>query len=110
NGVVDILVKDEDEAVDTVKKYLSYFQGPVKQYEAHDQRLLRSAIPENRLRLYDMRTILHTLADKDSALEIRPKFGIGIITAFARFEGRPMGVIANNPHHLAGASAPYGSD
>lgn len=110
NGVVDILVKDEDEAVDTVKKYLSYFQGPTRQFESHDQRLLRSAIPENRLRLYDMRTILHTLADKDSVLEIRPKFGIGIITAFARFEGRPMGVIANNPHHLAGAIDSDGAD
>ncbi len=110
NGVVDILVKDEDEAVDTAKKYLSYFQGPITRFEAHDQRTLRSAIPENRLRLYDMRRILHTLADKDSVLEIRPKFGIGIITAFARFEGRPMGVIANNPHHLAGAIDSDGAD
>jgi acetyl-CoA carboxylase carboxyltransferase component len=110
NGVVDILVKDEFEAVDTAKKYLSYFQGPISSFEAHDQRELRSAIPENRLRLYDMRKILHTLADKGSVLEIRPKFGIGIITAFARFEGRPMGVIANNPHHLAGAIDSDGSD
>jgi acetyl-CoA carboxylase carboxyltransferase component len=110
NGVVDILVKDEFEAVDTVKKYLSYFQGAVSQFEAHDQRTLRFAVPENRLRLYDMREILHTLADKGSVLEIRPKFGIGIITAFARFEGRPMGVIANNPHHLAGAIDSDGAD
>jgi acetyl/propionyl-CoA carboxylase alpha subunit/acetyl-CoA carboxylase carboxyltransferase component len=110
NGVVDILVKDEFAAVDTVKKYLSYFQGAIPTYEAHDQRKLRFAIPENRLRLYDMREILHTLADKDSVLEIRPKFGVGIITAFARFEGRPMGVIANNPHHLAGAIDSDGSD
>jgi acetyl/propionyl-CoA carboxylase alpha subunit/acetyl-CoA carboxylase carboxyltransferase component len=110
NGVVDILVKDEFAAVDTVKKYLSYFQGAIPSYEAHDQRKLRFAVPENRLRLYDMREILHTLADKDSVLEIRPKFGIGIITAFARFEGRPMGVIANNPHHLAGAIDSDGSD
>ena len=110
NGVVDILVKDEFAAVDTVKQYLSYFQGAIASYEAHDQRKLRFAVPENRLRLYDMREILHTLADKDSVLEIRPKFGIGIITAFARFEGRPMGVIANNPHHLAGAVDSDGSD
>jgi acetyl/propionyl-CoA carboxylase alpha subunit/acetyl-CoA carboxylase carboxyltransferase component len=110
NGVVDILVKDEFAAVDTVKKYLSYFQGAIAKWEAHDQRKLRFAVPENRLRLYDMREILHTLADKDSVLEIRPKFGIGIITAFARFEGRPMGVIANNPHHLAGAIDSDGSD
>lgn len=103
NGVVDILVKDEDEAVDTAKKYLSYFQGPLDHWEAPDQRPLRHVIPENRVRLYDMRDVLYGLADKDSVLEIREKFGIGVITAFIRIEGRPMGVIASNPHHLAGA-------
>ncbi len=110
NGVVDIEVKDEAEAVATAKKYLSYFQGPIKDWKAPDQRKLRHIIPENRLRLYDMREILHTLADEDSVLEIRPKFGIGIITAFIRVEGRPMGVIANNPHHLAGAIDSDGAD
>ncbi len=103
NGVVDILVKDEAEAVQVVKKYLSYFQGSLDDWEAHDQRLLRHIVPENRLRLYDMRDVLKTIADKGSVLEIREKFGIGVITAFIRVEGQPMGVIANNPHHLAGA-------
>ena len=110
NGVVDILVKDEFAAVDTAKKYLSYFQGPIATWEAHDQRALRHAVPENRLRLYDMRDIVETIADKGSVLEIREKFGIGIITAFIRVEGRPMGVIANNPHHLAGAIDSDGAD
>ena len=110
NGVVDILVRDEAEAVQVAKKYLSYFQGPVAKWEAHDQRMLRHVVPENRLRLYDMREILHTIADKDSVLEIREKFGVGIITAFIRVEGRPMGVIANNPHHLAGAIDSDGAD
>ena len=103
NGVVDILVKDEEEAVETAKKYLSYFQGPVGEWEAHDQRKLRHIVPENRMRLYDMREIIDTIADKDSVLEIREKFGIGVITSFIRVEGKPMGVIANNPHHIAGA-------
>lgn len=103
NGVVDILVKDEAEAVQVAKKYLSYFQGATDDWEANDQRQLRHVIPENRLRLYDMREIVETIADKGSILEIREKFGIGVITAFIRVEGRPMGVIANNPHHLAGA-------
>ena len=67
-------------------------------------------IPENRLRLYDMRDIIHTIADKDSVLEIREKFGVGVITAFIRVEGRPMGVVANNPHHLAGAIDSDGAD
>ncbi|MEI7932516.1 MAG: carboxyl transferase domain-containing protein, partial [Alphaproteobacteria bacterium] len=110
NGVVDILVKDEFAAVDTVKKYLSYFQGPIAAWEAHDQRRLRHAVPENRLRLYNMRDVVETIADKDSVLEIREKFGVGIITAFIRVEGRPMGVVANNPHHLAGAIDSDGAD
>lgn len=110
NGVVDILVNDEFAAVDTVKKYLSYFQGTIPTWEEHDQRKLRHAVPENRLRLYNMRDIVHTIADRGSVLEIREKFGIGIITAFIRVEGRPMGVIANNPHHLSGAIDADGAD
>ena len=111
NGVVDILVEDEDEAVDVAKRYLSYFQGPTDCWEeGDDQRMLRHAVPENRVRLYDMREIVHTLADKDSVLELREKFGIGIITCLIRIEGRPMGVIANNPHHLAGAVDSDGAD
>ena len=110
NGVVDILVRDEPEAVEVAKKYLSYFQGPVADWEAPDQRTLRHVIPENRLRLYDMREIISTIADIGSVLEIREKFGVGVITAFIRVEGRPMGVIANNPHHLAGAVDSPGAD
>jgi len=110
NGVVDILVKDESEAVEVAKKYLSYFQGSIEDWEAPDQRRLRHVIPENRLRLYNMHEIVDTIADKDSVLEIREKFGIGVITAFIRVEGRPMGVIANNPHHLAGAIDSDGAD
>ncbi len=111
NGVVDILVKDEVEAVEVAKKYLSYFQGPIETWEeADDQRKLRHTVPENRVRLYDMREIIRTVADKDSVLEIREQFGIGVITCFIRLEGRPMGVIANNPHHLAGAVDSDGAD
>ena len=110
NGVVDILVRDEEEAVEVAKKYLSYFQGPISEWQARDQRKLRHIIPENRLRLYNMREVIETIADVDSVLEIREKFGIGIITAFIRVEGKPMGVIANNPHHLAGAIDSDGAD
>ena len=110
NGVVDILVEDEEESVEVAKKYLSYFQGDLTEWEVSDQRTLRHVVPENRVRLYDMREVIWTLADKDSVLEIREKFGVGIITAFIRIEGKPMGVIANNPHHLAGAIDSDGAD
>ena len=110
NGVVDILAKDEEDAVEVAKKYLSYFQGRVQDWQAHDQRALRHVVPENRLRLYNMKDIVHTIADVGSVLEIREQFGIGVITAFIRVEGHPMGVIANNPHHLAGAIDSDGAD
>ena len=95
--------EDEAEAVEVAKKYLSYFQGPIDDWEAPEQRTMRHIVPENRKRMYDMRDIIDTLADVDSVLEIRKDFGIGIITAFIRIEGRPMGLIANNPFHLGGA-------
>jgi len=110
NGVVDILVKDDVEAVETAKKYLSYFQGPVDPWEAHDQRKLRHIIPENRLRMYSMRELIKTLVDKGSMLEVRKDFGIGMITALVRIEGRPMGLIANNPDYLGGAVCSDGAD
>jgi acetyl-CoA carboxylase carboxyltransferase component len=103
NGVVDIEVADEAEAVAVAKQYLSYFQGCLDTWECADQRLLRAAIPENRLRSYDVRNVINLLFDTGSVLELRPRFGVGLITALARIEGRPVGVIANNPNHLAGA-------
>ncbi|HWF77662.1 MAG TPA: carboxyl transferase domain-containing protein [Caulobacteraceae bacterium] len=110
NGVIDILAEDEAEAVALTRKYLSYFQGPTSGWTCADQRLLRRVIPENRLRVYDIRELIGVLADGGSVLEIRPKFGQTMITAFARIEGRPVGVIANNPKFLGGAIDSDGSD
>jgi acetyl/propionyl-CoA carboxylase alpha subunit/acetyl-CoA carboxylase carboxyltransferase component len=110
NGVVDIPVADEAEAVRAAKKYLSYFQGTVDNWDCADQRLLRGIIPENRLRVYDIRSVIETLADTGSVLEIRRHFGLGMVTAFIRIEGRPLGLIANNPNHLAGAIDSDGAD
>ncbi|ABE37840.1 Carbamoyl-phosphate synthase L chain, ATP-binding [Rhodopseudomonas palustris BisB5] len=103
NGVVDILVEDEEEATRVAQKYLSYFQGAVSEWRASDQRLLRRAIPENRLRVYDIRHVIDLIADEGSVLELRRDFGVGMITAFIRVEGKPFGLIANNPKHLGGA-------
>lgn len=103
NGVVDIEVEDYAEAVATAKQYLSYFQGATEASGCADQRLLRHLIPENRLRVYDVRRVIETLADTDSVLELRKGFGLGMVTSLARIDGKPIGIIANNPHHLAGA-------
>jgi acetyl/propionyl-CoA carboxylase alpha subunit len=103
NGVIDILVRDEEEAVEAAKRYLSYFQGAVAEWSAPDQRGLRRRIPENRLRVYDIRSVIEGLADEGSVLELRKAFGVGIVTALVRIEGRPFGLLANNPKHLGGA-------
>ena len=110
NGVVDIAVADEAEAVAAAKRYLSYFQGAVDQWECADQRRLRHALPENRLRVYDVRKVIGDLADTGSVLELRPAFGVGMVTALARIEGRPVGILANNPAHLGGAIDSDGAD
>jgi acetyl/propionyl-CoA carboxylase alpha subunit len=103
NGVIDVLVRDEAEAVDAARRYLAYFQGSVAHWECADQRALRHAVPENRLRAYDVREVMRGLADTGSLLELRAGFGAGILTALARIEGRPVGLLANNPKHLGGA-------
>ena len=77
NGVVDILAEDEADATRLAKQALSYFQGPVADWTAADQRLLRRAVPENRLRVYDVRKVIETLVDEGSFLELRPRFAPG---------------------------------
>ncbi len=110
NGVVDVVVRDEAEAVQVAKQYLSYFQGPLATWEHADQRLLRHVIPEDRKRGYDVRAVLDALFDTGSVLELRRDFGLGMITALARIEGLAVGVIGNNPNHLAGAIDSDGAD
>jgi acetyl/propionyl-CoA carboxylase alpha subunit/acetyl-CoA carboxylase carboxyltransferase component len=110
NGVIDVLVDDERAAVAAAKQYLSYFQGPLSDWSAPDQRLLRSIVPENRRRVYSMIKLISILADTGSMLELRPSFGVGMHTALIRVEGRPLGVIANNPNHLGGAVDSAGAD
>jgi acetyl-CoA carboxylase carboxyltransferase component len=103
NGVIDIVVVDDKEMVEVTKQYLSYFQGTISPWEAADQHILRDLIPENRRRVYDVRRVIKTLADKGSFLELRPQFGPGMITGLIRIEGRAFGLIANNCLHTAGA-------
>jgi acetyl/propionyl-CoA carboxylase alpha subunit/acetyl-CoA carboxylase carboxyltransferase component len=110
NGVVDVAVADEAEAVEVAKQYLSFFQGATSSWSCADQRLLRSLVPENRLRVYEVRGVVETLADEGSVLELRRGFGHGMVTALARIEGRPVGIVANNPTHLAGAIDSDGAD
>ena len=103
NGVIDLLVDDEAQATDAARRYLSYFQGALDAGDCADQRLLRQAVPDNRLRGYDVRALIALLADTGSVLELRAAFGRGIVTALVRVGGHPFGLIANDPRHLGGA-------
>jgi len=110
NGVIDIVVSDEHEAVSVAKQYLSYFQGRVDGWTAPDQAGLRDVVPVDRLRAYDIRRAIEGLFDEGTVLELRAEFGLGMVTSLARLEGRPVGVLANDPRHLGGAIDSDGSD
>jgi acetyl-CoA carboxylase carboxyltransferase component len=111
NGVVDVAVTDEREAVEVAKRYLAYFDPtPADGGACRDQTELRSIIPENRREAYDVRAVVEALADEGSVLELRRAFGPGMVTALARVEGRSIGIVANNPMHLAGAIDAEGAD
>ncbi len=103
NGVIDIAVADEAEGAAVARQYLSYFQGSRPDWDAPDQRPLRFAIPDDPRRGYRMRDILGVLADAGSVLELRGGFGGAVITALARIEGVPIGILASDPGRLAGA-------
>jgi acetyl/propionyl-CoA carboxylase alpha subunit/acetyl-CoA carboxylase carboxyltransferase component len=103
NGVIDLPVENEQEAAVVARQYLSYFQGSLADWTCADQRRLRSMIPSDPRRTYQVRGVLETLFDTGSVLELRPQFGRSVVTAMARIEGRAIGVLANDPNHLAGA-------
>jgi acetyl-CoA carboxylase carboxyltransferase component len=111
NGVVDLVAADEAEAVDLARRYLATFAAPVQPPgPAAPAEALRDLIPENRLQVYDVRSVIAALADTGSVLELRAGFGPGMVTALARVEGRALGIVANNPVHLAGAIDSDGAD
>jgi len=103
NGVVDLAVRDEAEGTAATRQILGYFQGRLPAWECVDQRALRHLIPENRLRVYDVRAVIDALADTGSGLELRRDYGVGIVTTFIRIEGAAFGLFANDPRHLGGA-------
>jgi acetyl-CoA carboxylase carboxyltransferase component len=103
NGVVDVVVADEAEATAATKKLLAYFQGATDPGPAPDQARLRELVPERKRRAYDPRPIVETLADEGSVTFLRERFAQEMVTALARIEGRPVGVIANDTRHTAGA-------
>ncbi|HUY67113.1 MAG TPA: carboxyl transferase domain-containing protein [Acidimicrobiales bacterium] len=110
NGVVDLVADDDAHAVRLAQDYLSYFQGSTRRWACADQRMLRASVPEDRLRVYDVRGLITTLADTGSVMELRAGFATGMVTALIRVEGTAIGVVANDPGHLGGAIDSNGAD
>jgi len=112
NGVIDLLVADEAEAVVAAKRLLAFFQGrlPAAPAGGGGGEALREAVPERRRRAYDTNKVIEALADEDSVVTLRPAFAPGMVTALARIDGRPLGIVANNPMHMAGAITSDGAD
>jgi acetyl-CoA carboxylase carboxyltransferase component len=110
NGVIDVTVADETEAVAVTKRLLSYFQGAAPPGEEPDQDRLRELIPERRRRAYEIEPVIETLADAGTVTYLRPGFAPEMVTALARIEGRPLGIVANNTMRMAGAITSDGAD
>jgi acetyl-CoA carboxylase carboxyltransferase component len=110
NGVIDVAVRDEAEATAVTKVLLAYFQGRVPPGPAPDQEPLREIVPERRRRAFDVAPVIETLADEHSVTFLRERFAPEMVTALARIEGRPLGIVANNSMHMAGAITSNGAD
>ncbi len=110
NGVVDVVVADEAEAVAVTKRLLAYFQGTTPPGPAPDQATLRDLVPERQRRAYKVIPIIDTLCDTGSVTYLRPRFAPELCTALGRIEGRAVGIIANDTMHMAGAITSDGAD
>ena len=103
NGVVDLVADDESHATELAKQCLSYFQGDNENWQCPDQLALREMMPADRRYVYDVRSIINSLVDTESFIELTKDYGCAVITGFARIEGRAIGLIANDCSMLGGA-------
>ena len=118
SGSADLIAEDEQHARALVAQLISYLPrscdhdpprtegtAPVRPPNGID-----SVIPQDPNRGYDMHHIIERVVDADSMLELRPAFGSEILTAFARIDGRPVAIIANQPAQRAGAIFPEAAE
>ncbi|MBP6382286.1 MAG: hypothetical protein KBG29_03875 [Pseudomonadales bacterium] len=103
NGVVDLVVEDEAAATAAARRLLGYFQGSSNGWDECEQQRLREIVPADRRFPYAVRTVIETLADTGSWLELGREHARGVLTGFLRIRGRPAGLIANDCKVLGGA-------
>jgi acetyl-CoA carboxylase carboxyltransferase component len=111
SGVGDLEVADDRECIEAIKKYLSYFPSnceerpPIREctdpVDRMDEKLL-DVVPESPRHPYDMYEVIRRIVDDGEYFDIKPRWARTIITCFARMGGRPVGIVANQPKHLAG--------
>ena len=111
SGVGDLEVKDDEECIEAIKQYLSYFPAnceqkpPVIETDDPDDRMsekLMEIVPDSSRQPYDMYDVIREIVDDGEWFDIKPKFAKTLITCFARFGGQPVGIVANQPKQLAG--------
>ncbi len=111
-GAIDNVADSEDECFALVRRFLSYMPQNVWELppvvdcddpvDRCEDKLL-SIVPEQRRRAYNMRQLIELVVDTDSVFEMQPSFGKALITCFARLNGHPVGIVANNPMVYGGA-------
>ena len=111
-GFADLVVDTDEQALDAIKTFLSYLPGhqnelppvhAVPEGSGAGMAGILGLLPQRRTQVYDVRTIVRTIVDKDSFFELKARFGKVAVTGLARLEGRSVGIVANNPLVKGGA-------
>lgn len=111
-GLVDCVAETDEEAIDLVRRFLSYMPShnreapprvPVPDGSDSAAAKLPEIVPDNRRRVYEVRKVINAIVDKDSFFELKPRFGRTAVTGLARMDGNTVGIVANNPMGKAGA-------
>jgi acetyl-CoA carboxylase carboxyltransferase component len=119
SGVADLEVPDDEACLESIRNYLSFFPGsnleqpPVKEVADDVNRRveeLYDIVPANPRQAYDMYKVIKAIADDGEFFAIKPDWAKNVVTGFARFGGRPAGIVANQPKFIGGALDVNGAD
>lgn len=110
-GIADLAVESDAEALEAIRRFLSYFPSNARQplpivacddpADRRDEELL-TLVPANTRRAYDVRKVIGAIVDRDSIFEIKPTYARNVVTTLARLDGRPVGIVANQALHMGG--------